>query len=73
MGVEEGGGCYILVSYLCGKGTIEHVERMGGRRRDEKSAMRTMTHTEDEGFFPGEGIFFYDCRDEIDDISSFFR
>ena len=22
-----------------------------------------MTHTEDEGFFPGEGIFFYDCWD----------
>lgn len=30
----------------------------GGRKRDEKSEMRTMTHTEDDGFFPVEDIFF---------------
>ena len=50
-----------LVSYLWGKGTIEHVERMGGRKLDEKVRRETVAHTEDEGFFPGEGIFFYDC------------
>lgn len=46
---------FFLVSYLWGKDTIEHVERRGNEEETRKE--RTITHAEDRGFVPVEGIF----------------